>query len=310
MKDFFFYKGSIERMTDLRFVHQVAEHNDSSKAKECVIVMASGGGNPDAAYKMGRYLQHRYDSYSVLVAGFCKSAATLFAIGAKELIFCPFGELGPLDIQQHKADNPFGLESGLNIGEAFTTLEKQSRQTFNDMLMEIIQNSGGVITFKTASEVATGMVSALYSPIFSQIEPEEVGSRSRAMRIGEDYAKRLNRYGNLKPGALEMLSHRYTSHSFVIDYVEAKLLFNNVRLVNDQEAKLVADLGDECRYPTGTTEFKPITLPEIQTEKVNITKPSEKKAATNAKTSKPKEKPATKRGSRSRSNGKDSARAG
>ena len=163
MTDYYFYKGTIDRITDLKFVNMVAKHHDKSKAKKCVVIVSSGGGSPDAAYKMGRYLQHRYESYSVLVAGFCKSAATLFAIGAEELIFCPFGELGPLDIQQHKADNPFGLESGLNIGEAFTTLEKQARQTFNDMLLEIIQNSGGVITFKTASEVATGMVSALYA---------------------------------------------------------------------------------------------------------------------------------------------------
>lgn len=148
------------------------------------------------------------------------------------------------------------------------------------------------------------MVSALYSPIFGQIEPEEVGSRSRAMRIGEDYAKRLDRYGNLKPGALEMLSNKYTAHSFVIDYVEAKLLFNNVRLVNDQEAKLVADLGDQCRYPSGPSEFKPLALP-----KTNTTKPSAKKAATNAKTTKSKIKPPAKRRGRPKANGKDSARA-
>ena len=55
-----------------------------------------------------------------------------------------------------------------------------------------------------------------------------MGHAHGAMRIGEDYAKRLNRYGNLKPGSLVMLSNKYTSHSFVIDYVEAKALFNNV----------------------------------------------------------------------------------
>lgn len=299
--DVFFYAGTIERSYDLRFIETVAKKNDETKAKTCLVLMTSGGGSPDAAYKIARYLQHRYDSYSVLVAGFCKSAATLFAIGAKEIIFCPFGELGPLDIQVQKPDNLSGFESGLNIGEAFTTLENQARQTYNDMLMEIIQNSGGIVTFKTASDVVTDMVSVLYGPIFAQIDPEEMGSRTRAMRIGEDYAKRLNRYKNLKPGALETLSTKYTSHSFVIDYLEAQALFNNVRLVNAQEAKLVETLGDACRYPRGSVTIEALELPKIK----------EKGDENEAKDEKPKSKPKAKRGRpASKANGTNTAGTG
>ena len=57
-----------------------------------------------------------------MIAGACKSAATLFAIGAKELIFCPFGELGPLDIQFRKEDKIMEYRSGLDINEAFAIL--------------------------------------------------------------------------------------------------------------------------------------------------------------------------------------------
>ena len=316
--DVFFYAGQIDRSYDLKFIECVAAQNDKSKAKECLVVMTSGGGNPDAAYKIARYLQHRYESYSVLVAGFCNSAATLFAIGAKELVFCPFGELGPLDIQLQKPDSLSGFESGLNIGEAFTTLESQARQTYNDMLMEIIRNSGGVVTFKTASDVVTDMVSVLYGPIFAQIDPEEMGSRTRAMRIGEDYAKRLNQYGNLKTGALETLSTKYTSHSFVIDYIEAKALFNNVRLVNPQEAKLVESLGPSCRYPQGPVTIKAVTMPDVteptKKDAKNAKKNVKKRGSTTRrKASSPKttSKPVAKRSKTvSRANGKNSTGAG
>lgn len=271
MDDWFFYSGEIRRGSDFDFVKCVSQQQSKSKANHAKIVMCSGGGDPDAAYKMARYLQHKYDSYSVVVSGFCKSAATLFAIGADEIIFTPFGELGPLDIQLQKEDKLFGQESGLNINEAILSLESQARQTFNDMLIEVIRNSGGIVTFKTASEVVTGMVSALYGPIFAQIEPEEVGSRSRAMRIGEQYAERLDSYGNLKPNALRTLSTKYTSHSFVIDFTEAQVLFNKVRLANKDEEAVVDGLGSNCRYPQSAHAV----IQPIEVDRTESSKPKE-----------------------------------
>lgn len=271
MDDWFMFSGKIRRMKDLEFIETVAKRNDETKANHAKIVMCSGGGDPDAAYKMARYLQHRYDSYSVVISGFCKSAATLFAIGADELIFTPFGELGPLDIQLQKEDKLFGQESGLNITEAILTLEGQARQTFNDMLIEVIKNSGGIVSFRTASEVVTGMVSALYGPIFSQIEPEEVGSRSRAMRIGEQYAERLDVFRNLKPGALRALSTKYTSHSFVIDFTEAHALFSKVRLATKNEMSIIDELGKPCRYPVGDTIIE--LIPEGEKDDIPESKP-------------------------------------
>lgn len=299
MTDYFFFGGEIRRLRDLDFIECVHKYKGTS-SKDCVVIVSSSGGDPDAAYKMSRYLQHRYDSYSVLIAGLCKSAATLFAIGAKELIFSPYGELGPLDIQLQKEDNLFGQESGLNITEAFRTLESQARETYNKVLMDIIRNSGGVVAFKTASEVANGMVSALYGPIFSQIEPEEVGSRMRAMRIGEDYAKRLNIYGNLKHNALKSLSSDYTSHSFVIDYIEAKTLFNEVRLVDDAEAALVESLGRSCRYPL-KQDIKKLELELPKTTKGN--KNAKPKRTAPTKSVKPKQNRAS-----GRTNGKNPPR--
>ncbi len=236
MPDVFLYSGSIERGDDWKFIDLVSKSQSSSK---CIVIMVSGGGNPDAAYKMSRYLLHKYDSYSVLVSGICKSAATLFAIGANELVFCPFGELGPLDIQLEKQDQVTRQESGLNISEAFLALEQRAEATFNKLVRDQIDRTRGVVSFQTASDIATAMVSALYGPIFAQIDPEEVGSRTRAMRIGEEYAARLNLSANLKPKALEYLTTFYSSHSFVIDYAEAQTLFHRVRLATELELALV-----------------------------------------------------------------------
>ena len=284
MSDWFLYSGDIKRGSDLNFVEHVASEA-ISQTEHAIVVMCSRGGDPDAAYKMSRYLQHRYKSYSVMVAGLCKSAATLFAIGAKEIVFSPYGELGPLDIQLPKEDKLFGKESGLNINEAFKALEDQSRETFDSVLQEVIHKSGGIVSFKTASDVATGMVAALYGPIFQQIDPEEVGSRVRAMRIGKDYATRLDIHGNLKPGALDWLTTSYASHSFVIDHKEANVLFNDVRLATDEEMVVIESIGRDCRHPSHGKEpiVKKIEANNIQQNEDDDGTPKARKRARSKK---------------------------
>ncbi len=181
--------------------------------------------------------------------GLCKSAGTLLAIAGEELIFSPYGELGPLDIQMTKTDN-IRLDSGLNISEAFMTLEGRAKDTFHALIHEIVSASNGVVSFPTASHSASEILNSLYGPIFARIDPEEVGSRARAMRIGEDYGQRLNeKFNNLKRDSLVMLSRTYSSHGFVIDMQEVGLLFNRVREANDTEKALVDECGYICRLP-------------------------------------------------------------
>ncbi len=257
--DIYLYNGEISRQHDLDFINMIHEGKESDS---CMVILVTRGGDPDAAYKMARYLQYRYESYSVLVSGLCKSAGTLFAIGAKEVVFAPYGELGPLDIQLTKTDQLAGMESGLNISEAFAALETRARETFIRTTLEIIASSGGVVSFQTASHAATEVVGAMYGPVFARVDPEEVGSRARAMRIGEDYGNRLNlKWDNMKPGALDLLSQTYSSHAFVIDSLEAELLFQRVRMATDDEMALVLDLGTTARHPArGLTLKKLATI--------------------------------------------------
>lgn len=252
--DVFLYNGELSRTSDLRFIELVHE---TQMHESCMVIIVTPGGDPHAAYKIVRYLQHKYKSLKVLISGYCKSAGTLFAIGADEVIFTPYGELGPLDVQMTKTDQIASMESGLNITEAFLTLEDRSRQTYQNVISDILSSSGGIVSFQTASHAATEIVTALYGPIFGRIDPEEVGSRSRAMRIGEDYSERLDKkWNNLKEGVVTTLSNTYPSHGFVIDFVEAQSLFYNVRLANSEELDLVLELGPLSRHPQRALTIK------------------------------------------------------
>jgi hypothetical protein len=256
--DIFLYNGNITRGADLRFINKVAGEQD---ADECIVLLVTNGGDPDAAYKMARYLQYRYKSYSVLIPGMCKSAGTLFSIGANEVIFAPYGELGPLDIQLMKTDHLAGMESGLNISEALKALDSRAKEHFIDITLNIIGSSAGVVSFQTASHSASELVGALYGPVFARIDPEEVGSRSRAMRIGEDYGRRLNlKWNNMREDALGLLSQTYPSHAFVIDYLEACSLFNRVRLANELEMALIDRLGEAARHPQANLTIEKLQI--------------------------------------------------
>jgi hypothetical protein len=243
--DVMIYNGPMARHHVFEFVQRAYFYR---ARPNFILVLVTDGGDPDAAYKMMRYLQLRYKRITVIVAGSCKSAGTLAALGAHELAFAPYGELGPLDIQQYKTDNLAGMESGLTISEAIDTLTRKALDYHREHYTGILNSSGGVISFGSAAKVASDLVTGIFSPIFDRIDPYDVGQKARSMRIANDYGERLMRVGgNLKQNALDTLTRGYPSHSFVVDMEEAKELFNNVRVLSDREVELVDSLGPPAR---------------------------------------------------------------
>ena len=135
MTDIFLYNGEMSRGADLKFIQEVA---NCKKSDSATLILVTLGGDPDAAYKIGRYMQSHYDSFGILVSGLCKSAGTLLATSAKDLVFAPYGELGPLDVQMVKEDKMGTMESGLNISEAFKAIEDRAKDTYH---VSYLQNS-------------------------------------------------------------------------------------------------------------------------------------------------------------------------
>lgn len=246
--DVYFYNGPMATGRDLSFIEEV----HASKRKDKVtLFLTTGGGDPDAAYKMARYLQDKYDYVTVVASGKCKSAGTLIAIGANELVFTPYGELGPLDIQLTKVDRLDQLQSGLTIQDALTSIEDRAIDKFHLVARNWIEANQGLISFASATQAAAEFVSNLYAPIFARIDPEEVGAKTRAMRIATDYGQRLAlKSQNLKPKTLRVLAETYSSHSFVIDQQEATTLFNRVRAASASEQGVVDALERHARFPS------------------------------------------------------------
>ena len=92
-----------------------------------------------------------------------------------------------------------------------------------------------------ASRIAVNATVGLFAPIYSKIDPAQLGETARALAVARDYAGRFP--GNLVEGALERLVYGYSSHSFVIDFEEAKTLFKNVREPIEYEVEIASHLG-------------------------------------------------------------------
>lgn len=248
--DIILYNGLIQRPCDEEIIRETIERG-TGRHTNVILMLVTSGGDPDAAYRIARFLQGKYKKVSVYVSGICKSAGTLIAVGAHELIISDHGELGPLDIQMAKKDEFFASQSGLTVSTALEALETRAFRAVERMFLEIESNTGGMLSVQTATDLASKTVVGMYAPIAGQIDPMHIGEAARALLIADAYGERLNRHSrNLASAAtLNELYTQYPSHGFVIDRQEAERLFNHVREPSVEEARLAVVLGPWGRRP-------------------------------------------------------------
>ena len=196
--DVFLYSGDIE---DAIADQLITLAKRKGRRPNVVLMLATRGGSPDAAFRIARCLQRQYKRFILYIYGTCKSAGTLISIGAGEIILSDFGEFGPLDIQLGKRDELAETVSGLNITQALTSLNTRATDCFRSMLIELRSGSRGQISTKLAAEIASNFSIGLHEKLYAQIDPAQLGSMERSINIASDYGKRLqSRTKNVKPG--------------------------------------------------------------------------------------------------------------
>jgi hypothetical protein len=240
--DILLFNAPIERPGDR---HMIKRCQSRKCRPNLFMILVTAGGDPDAAYRIARSLQNHYKKVTCCVSSYCKSAGTLILLGAHELVFSEHGEIGPLDIQMAKKDDLWESESGLTVMTALTALHENAQVAFDHFLVTLTTRSGGRITVRTASEVAAKLTQALYAPISEQIDPIHMGEVYRSMAIAKEYGSRLiEKSKNCDLDSLNSLISSYPSHGFVIDGMEARTLFRNVRDCSPDEAELLHELGN------------------------------------------------------------------
>lgn len=264
--DLILYTGRIDQQ---HAQGMIQECRALDKRTNAYLVLVTYGGDPHAAYRIGRCLQRNYQKVIAFAPDQCGSAGTLLVLAAHELVMSDRGLLGPLDIQLRKTDELFEMTSGLTVTAAIVTLRSEARAMFEETLLDLKTRSGGQITLRTALETAATLTTGVFEPLFAQIDPMRLGEDGRSTRIIEEYGNRLNRKGeNLKPEALQKLVAGYPSHLFEIDQEEAaEILFKNVLTPNELEWEFIEALGDVATALLATTVTRRFSAPQVSNEK-------------------------------------------
>jgi hypothetical protein len=229
--DIFYYNAPMSGENTEQFTTFVEQNKTHDN---CHLFFVTGGGDIDAAYRMARFFKKHYKQLSLYIYGYCKSAGTLFALGADEIIMGSYGEFGPLDVQVYDRDEFLQRSSGLSIHQSLDSIGKKSFELFETIFLGLRQKSGGNITTQTAAEIATKIAVGLHAPITQQIDSGRLGELQRSLDIAIHYGIRLGATEDI----VRHLTMDYPCHSFVIDYDEACRLFKDVRVPEEFEWKL------------------------------------------------------------------------
>jgi len=251
--DIFLYNAPISEDGFAQLVEAVSATNPTTENKNCILILVTYGGLANSAYQIARLMQTTYEKFFIFTPSVCKSAGTIIALGAHEIIMDVFSELGPLDVQLLDKDEIGNRKSGLLTRSAFEALASESFDLFSHHMMNIKVASGGLVSFRLAADIASKMTSDLMSPVFAQLNPDVIGSDYRDLSVATEYGSRLAKISeNARQDSVRRLVSEYPSHDFIIDRDEAKTLFKCIGDPTDELYNLVGFISQLTHKPSST----------------------------------------------------------
>lgn len=173
----------------------------TDKSKPILLVIVSGGGEPESAYLIGKLCQEFCKGKLVVVVPrHAKSAATLLSCAASEIHMGSLSELGPID-PQIKGMPTLGLKNSIqHIAELVSS------------------NPGSAEMFSKYLELT--------------VQPIQIGYYERVAESAMQYAEKLlDKNGSTLPTSSKEIAKKlvygYKDHGFVIDKEEATEIFGS-----------------------------------------------------------------------------------
>jgi hypothetical protein len=180
------------------------------------LLLQTPGGDIDQAERMVLMCRRRTGGaeFRVIVPDSAKSAGTLIAIAADEIVMGEWSELGPIDPQ-------------VQITTAGGEPMARPAQSFLDGLKQIVDDAAG------------GDLSPAYFPLLDKLDPALIDYCRKALKRSEEFAERFLSTGMLRdePDRAREAAHelnnveKHLSHAAVIDAERAREMGLNVRLL-------------------------------------------------------------------------------
>lgn len=181
-------------------VREFIDQIDAIKnGKSVDVLVHSSGGDGLTAWKLMSVLRERFDNVAVLVPFMAFSAATLFALGADEIIMHPHASLGPIDpqITMPQPDGKLRTFAYEDVGAFLRFLGSDVRVTEQAHITAIIERLFAVVdpvnigAAKRASELSSAVGERLLSIHMSSSE-----DKPRAKQIAENLNKSFFAHGD------------------------------------------------------------------------------------------------------------------
>ncbi len=230
----------IQKSLNLEHVYRLRHLLAEKKYPALDVVIHSGGGEINSAFKIVELLRLHADKVYACVPIAAKSAATLICLGCDVICIDELGELGPLDTQilEEKKGGKADFASALNPFKTLEQLQKFSLETFDTGVKMVMTRSG--MGLDECIKHSIEFVGVTTGPLFSKLDPEKLGEYSRALAVGKEYAERIvRRYKKWEPqktlDLVEKLVHGYPSHDYIIDYHELREIGLDVEMLSAQE---------------------------------------------------------------------------
>ena len=218
------------------------------------VILESCGGSLDSAYKVVLYLRSFAKDVRVYVPCRAKSAATLIAIGADQVVMSPYAELGPLDTQITDPRNPSTRISALDCYQSVDYVREFGVQTIPRALKVMLSETQALIPLAQLIDLATTFATSSVRPMLEQIKGLDFGAWGRTLKIGETYAKalRLRLHHPDTEEAAERLAAKlvygYPHHPYPIDRAEAtKSLGLDVDTMPEDVYKAAKAIAAACK---------------------------------------------------------------
>lgn len=251
--------------------------------KTLTVLVDSPGGDIDVTFHLVRAFRQYADNLEVIVANWAKSGATLVCLGANKILMGKDGELGPLDAQVPDPRGSAIPKSALNTFKSLEYLQRYTLETLDLVTRLLLRRSGMDIPY--AIEQALPFVSCIATPLYQQVQPQELGEARRRLAVAEEYGKRImHRYGytSVSTKKIESIVNKlvweYPSHGFVIDFAEAKEIGLTVEMLDAARNDLCNELLSLVKGCLGFIPNKNITKPSPNRKR---TKDSQNKGVQN-----------------------------
>ena len=216
----------------------------TSSRKNALLILTTLGGYAEPAYQIANIFQRKYDKFYVYNPYYCKSAGTLLCLGANKLIMDEFAEIGPLDVQLPSRKYVNSFRSGAQFISTLESLSIEVCKQYTKILEKITEIGKGEIDVESAQDIAKDLTIGIMHPIFSQIDPHELGSDYRNLDIAVQYGRRLAaKSKNPREETITQLVAGYPSHNFVINFNETCSLFKNVEMGSDDFRVLIQNVS-------------------------------------------------------------------